>query len=113
MKKFLVLYHVPASAMQQMPDMTPDQHAEGMKQWMDWAQRTGDKLLDMGSPLMGGQEISPGGSVKDSAKDVSGYSIVQAHDMEEAKSLFRGHPHLNGWSPKATVEIHEFMPMNS
>jgi len=111
MKKFLVTYHVPASAMAQMEGATPEQQAEGMKQWMDWAQRTGDHLVDMGTPLMPGQQIHPGNTATNSNREFSGYSILQANDMEEAKTLMNGHPHINGWNKDATIEVSEAMPI--
>ena len=82
-----------------------------MKAWGDWAQRTGSQLVEMGAPLMNGQQISPNGSTANSTKDVAGYSIVQAENMDAAKALFNGHPHINGWNPKATIEVHEVMPI--
>jgi hypothetical protein len=109
MKKFLVTYHVPASAMAQMADSTPEQQAEGMKQWMDWSARVGDHMVDMGSPLMPGQQLTHGGHAEQSNKEFSGYSIIQADDMNQAKSLMDGHPHLNGWHPEATIELSETM----
>ena len=108
MKKFIVLYHSPADAMEQTMNATPEQMAEGMKMWTNWAQKTGDKLVEMGSPLANGQQIRMDGTVKNSDKNVSGYSIIQAESMEDAKALFKGHPHL-GWNPDAYVEIHETM----
>jgi hypothetical protein len=109
MKKFLVTYHVPASAMAQMAGATPEQQAEGMKQWMDWAARAGEHLVDMGSPLMPGQQIHSGGNATQSNKEFSGYSILQAENMEQAKSLLEGHPHINGWNKDATIELSETM----
>ncbi len=38
MKKFLVLYYAPAAeAMKMMGNATPEQKADGMKPWMEWA----------------------------------------------------------------------------
>lgn len=47
----------------------------------------------MGTPLGGGQKLTLSGS-SPSDKDVVGYSFLQAEDMEEAKALLAGHPHL-------------------
>ena len=107
MKKFLVLYHVPAEAMQQTMNVTPEQQAEGMKAWMQWMQKCGDKLVDIGSPLINGLQINNNGETKNSDKQVAGYSILQAENMEEVKSLLKGHPHLSGWHPGTTIEVHE------
>jgi hypothetical protein len=37
MTKFVVTYHAPVEAFDQMKDATPDDMAEGMKAWMAWA----------------------------------------------------------------------------
>src|ERR1700744_1009139 len=99
MKKFLVLYHAPQDAMAQTMNIPADQQAEGMKAWMTWAQKCGDKLVEMGTPLMNGQALHSDGSVNNSSKEVCGYSILQAENMDEAKSLLQGHPHTSGWHP--------------
>ncbi len=111
MKKFIVTYHAPADAMAQTMSMAPEQQAEGMQLWMQWAQRTGDQLVDMGAPLMNGQELNAGGATVNSNRQVSGYSIVQAENMDEAIALFEGHPHISGWHPDATIEVHETMQL--
>jgi hypothetical protein len=107
MKKFLVLYHAPVEALAQTMNVPPEQQAEGMKAWMQWAQRCGDKLVDMGAPLVNGQQLKSDGSVTNSDKKVAGYSILQAENMEEAKSMLEGHPHISGWHPGAVIEVHE------
>ena len=93
-----------------VPDLCPEDLAEGMKAWMQWAQRCGDKLVDLGAPLMNGKQLNPDGTSQNSEKEVSGYSILQAENMEEAKSLLKGHPHLN-WNAYCTIEVHETMPL--
>jgi hypothetical protein len=77
---------------------------------MVWAKKCGDKLVDLGSPLMGGLELMPGGKSKASHKDVNGYSILQAADMNEAKALLQDHPHLS-WNAECSIEVHEAMPL--
>jgi uncharacterized protein (DUF302 family) len=59
---------------------------------------------------MNGQQLSPGGQSKNSSKDVAGYSILQAENLEEAKKLLEGHPHL-GWNASCSIEVHETMPL--
>ena len=51
MKKFIVIYHAPADAMEQTANTSPEDQAKGMEMWMQWAQKCGDKLVDMGAPL--------------------------------------------------------------
>ncbi len=113
MKKYLVLYHAPVTPemMEQMMNRPPEEMAKGMEAWMQWAKKCGDHLVDLGSPLMDGQQITADGNSKNSEKNVGGFSILQANSMEEAKSLLQGHPHMGSWNPAATIEVHEFMPI--
>ena len=110
MKKFVVLYHAPATAMEQMmQNTTPEDAKKGMEGWMTWAQKCGEGLVDLGNPLAGGQRLSPAGSTS-SDKEVTGYSILQAENMDAAKALLQGHPHL-GWNAECAIELHEVMPL--
>jgi len=111
MKKFLVLYHAPAEAMAMMANATDEQKMEGMKPWMAWKETLGNQLLDMGSPLMPGTQMHPDGNEGQSSNDVTGYSMIQAPNMEEAKALLKNHPHLS-WSPGCYIDVHEWIQMN-
>src|SRR5262245_16552774 len=109
MKKYIVLYTSPVEANQQMAEASPEEQAKGMEIWMQWAQRCGDRLVDLGSPLTSGQRLSPTGSTA-SNLNVAGYSVLQAENMEEAKALLQGHPHL-GWNAACAIELYETMPL--
>src|SRR3954452_11932726 len=104
MKKYVVLYTAPVGASQQMAEATPEQQAKGMEAWMQWAQKCGDKIVDLGSPLTDGQKLLPAGSTM-SDLNIVGYSVLQAEDMNEAKTLLQGHPHL-GWNASCTIEVY-------
>ena len=110
MTKFIVLYHAPASAMEQMGQMataSAEETQKAMEPWVVWAERNSSSLVDPGSPLMFGQKLSSSGS-SPSDKQVVGYSILQAENMEAAKALLQGHPHLE-WTEGCEIEIHESM----
>ena len=109
MKKYMVIYHAPMSAAEQMQSATPERMQEGMKAWMAWAEGCGDGLVDMGTPLGGGQKMTESGA-SPSDKSVMGYSVLQAEDMEGAQALLKGHPHL-GWNADCEIEVHESMPL--
>ena len=109
MKKYLVLYTAPIEASQQMAETSPEDQAKGMEAWMQWARRCGDKLVDLGSPLAGGQKLSPAGS-SSSNLNIAGYSVLQAENMDEAKALLKAHPHL-GWNAACAIEVYETMPI--
>jgi len=62
MKKYMVIYHAPASWQEAMPDATPEDMQKGMEAWMAWAKKCGDGLVDMGTPLAGGLKVTTSGS---------------------------------------------------
>ena len=74
---------------------------------MAWAAKCGSALVDFGTPLGGGQKLSKSGS-SPTDNNVVGYSILQAEDMEGAKALLQGHPHLD-WANGCEIEVHESM----
>ena len=110
MKKFVAIYNAPAEAMAKMATATDEEKAAGMKPWMAWKDALGEKLVDMGNPFMPGQRLTSGGEANASGTEITGYSIVQASDLDEAKSLFRNHPHL-GWTDGCTIDLHECVNM--
>ena len=110
MKKFIILYQSPADAIEQSAQLSPEQQAKGMEAWMHWAEKCGDKLIDLGSPLMPGHALNAKGAVNNSMNTISGYSILQAESSDELMNLLEGHPHLN-WNSEASIEIHEAMSM--
>lgn len=110
MKKFVVLYNAPQSAQSQMAESTPEAAQEGMKAWMEWADRAGSGIVDMGSPLGEGREITAtGASEVSSSNHVGGYGILQAEDLAGAESLLEGHPHL--MMPGASIQVYEFLEL--
>jgi len=106
-KKFLIIYHAPFEAMAQMANVPPEQQAAGMALWQAWIERVGNNLIDVGAPLINGKSLRASGSSSPSDKEVSGYSLVVGKNLDEVMSLLENHPHLSGWHPDATIEIHE------
>jgi hypothetical protein len=111
MKKFIVTYHAPTSVMEQMANTPKEDREKGMEQWMIWAQKCGNHLIDMGRPLAAGERIFVGGKSKPSNREVCGYSILQAENVDQAKKLLDGHPHLNGWDKACEIELHEALDL--
>ncbi len=109
MKKFIVIYYAPTSNVEQMSNASPEDMQKVMEPWMAWVARCGDGLVDLGTPLGVGQNLSKSGS-SSSNKNVTGYSILQAEDMEGAKALLKGHPHLD-WGAGCEIEVHESMSL--
>ena len=109
MTKYLVLYHAPAAALEKMREATPEQMKAGMEPWMAWAERCGEGLVDLGTPLSGGRRITATGSAP-SDREVVGYSILQVANAEAAHALLQGHPHLE-WEEGCSIEVHEAQPL--
>ena len=105
MTKYLVLYRAATSAREQMANATPEQAKAGMDAWMAWAQRAGDAIVDLGSPLGDAAHLGAGSS----NGHVGGYSILQADSMDAAEKVLDGHPHLH--MPGASIDVMEFMAM--
>jgi hypothetical protein len=108
MKRFIVLYQAPVSAMEQMANATPEQSKAGMEMWMTWAKKAGNAVVDLGMPLGNGKHVKKG-AVSASTSQVAGYSILQGETIDDITKLLEGHPHL--MMPGFTIEILEALPM--
>ena len=109
MAKFMVLYKAAVSARERLANATPEEVQEGMKLWMDWAQKCGDAIVGLGSPLSGGKTIGSG-SVMDVDSEIGGFSILEAESMDGAVKLLEDHPHL--LTPGgASIEVLQFLSM--
>ena len=108
MTKFVYIYHAPMTPADAMPP--PEQMEAIMGEWMAWGGKVGDGMIDFGTPLAGGVRVSPGGATSASTREVSGYSIIEAEDMEAALNLAKDHPHLN-MPGGCEIEVHECLPV--
>jgi hypothetical protein len=109
MTKFVFLYHAPISPAEAVP-ATPEQVAAVMEQWNLWAGKVGASLLDFGSPLMGGVRVSADGNTSPSTRQVAGYTVLEAADLETALELAKDHPHLK-MPGGCEIEVHEEHPL--
>lgn len=109
MTKFIVLYKMPKTSNWNPEDNDPEAMQAEQAKWMAWAEKCGEGLVDMGSPLGNGHQVGSdeNGTVESS---VGGYSVLQAESMDEAMKLLEGHPHL-GWGEGCEIEVYECMPM--
>lgn len=105
MKKFMVLYMAPASAIEQMMRATPEQAKAGMDAWTSWGDEHSDGIVDMGAPLGKTKKVSEAG-VSDTRNEITGYSIVEGESFDDVARMFAGHPHLM-MGPAASIEILE------
>jgi hypothetical protein len=93
MKKFLLIYHSPKEAMEKYSSMSEDDVKEVMDVWMKWQDVHGDTIVDFGNPVGAQHVVSTSGS-RDESDDVTGYAIIQAENIEEAKKVLENHPSL-------------------
>jgi len=109
MKKFIALYYNTSGAHQSPPDLTEEQKEQMLAPWGAWAQKYGERLLDMGSPIAPASMSGSGDSWSPSKNFVTGYSLVAADSLAEAKKMFEGHPIY--MHPNHAVEISECVPV--
>jgi hypothetical protein len=109
MKKFLVLYMAPLSAMQQAMKVTPEEGKRQMAEWMQWGERHKDSIVDMGAPLGKTKRVTSAGAA-DAHNEFGGYGIMQGESAEAVANIFVGHPHLR-MDKDARIEIIEIVPM--
>ena len=100
MAKFLLVYHGGG-----MPEGEAAQSA-AMAAWGTWFQNLGPALADGGNPTSQAKTIATDGSVSDGggANPASGYSLIEADNMDAAVKLAKGCPVLGGG---ATIEVAE------
>ncbi len=96
MKKFVFLHY---------GFETPTQ--EIMDAWGKWFASIGDKMVDPGSPLGSGREISRTGT-KDlpmGMESLTGYTVINADSIDEAEKIAKGCPMIT------SVRVYEAMSM--
>jgi len=107
MAKFILVYKGPATPME---NITPEAGAQLRQEWEAWMGKVGDALVDAGAPFAGRTGVAGDGSTTN-ASDLTGYTIVEAPTIEEAKVLCDGHPFLSDGTARFVVEIYELAPM--
>ena len=108
MAKYVFIYHAPTTLADATPP-TPEQMEAVMGEWTAWAGRVGDRMVDFGTPLAGGVRVTTDGT-SPSTRQVAGYTILEADDLDAALALAKGHPHLN-MPGGCEIEIHEAQPV--
>ncbi|WP_197918594.1 YciI family protein [Thiosulfatihalobacter marinus] len=104
MPKFMMIYHGGGR-----PD-SPEEGEKVMAAWMAWMGGIGENLVDGGNPAGMSKTVTATG-VEDNggANPVSGYTLINAADMDAAIEIAKGCPILEGG--QGTVEIAEAMEM--
>lgn len=104
MTKYIYVYHGGTA-----PD-SPEESQKVMAEWMAWFGEMGDAVVDGGNPLGTSKTVSAGGVADDGgANPASGYTIVNANDMDAAVAMAKGCPMVK--SGNGSVEVAECMDM--
>jgi hypothetical protein len=111
MKKFLALYLVPVSVIDEWAKTDPEKRkvAEEKMQgeWGTWMGAHSRMIISTDAGGKTKQVTATG--VSDTRNDIMLYSIVEAESHEAAAKLFENHPHLQ--IPQSSIEIMEIRPM--
>ena len=104
MPKFIFAYHGGGK-----PE-TPEEGAAEMAKWEAWLGGMGGSCADMGAPVGMSKTVSAQGVADNGgANPLSGYSVVEAADVDAACEMAKGCPILDGG--KGTVEVAPIMEM--
>jgi hypothetical protein len=95
MHDYLLVYHV-------TDDYVPGKPGT-LNVWQTWFDQLGDRLLDSGKPVTVAESLN---SLNGSGR-LSGYSIIQAPDLDTAVTLAHGCPNL---AESGSIEIGELRP---
>jgi hypothetical protein len=88
---------------------TPAEGAGIMAKWEAWMGGLGAALVNPGNPLGKAKTLSSAGVSDDGGSNpLTGFSIVEADDMDAALAMARGCPHLEF---DGTIEVAEAMRM--
>lgn len=107
MPKYIMLYRGAATDMSQM---TQEQSQEEMDRWGAWMGKIGPALADPGAPFGEGASVVDDGS-DGSPVELSGYTIVEADDMDAARALTDGHPYIREGEGNYAIDLFELIPM--
>ncbi len=109
MKKFLILYFSPTSAEERIGQAGMDKMKASMAEWMEWKDRHGDALVDFGSPVKPSKKLDKG-AVEEDQGWTTGYSLIQAEDLDQAVEIMKDHPNFK--NPEGPgIEILEYVSM--
>jgi hypothetical protein len=110
MKKYLVMYMAPASAIDtMMQNMTPEISKAHNDSWMRWMEENKSSIVDQGNMLGKNKRVSSAGVV-DVRNDMTGYSMIEAESADAAAEIVKTNPMLQ--MAEAYIEVTEIMPMS-
>jgi hypothetical protein len=107
MARFMLIYKGEATDVSTMP---PDEAEAVMQKWGEWMGKVGAGLVDVGAPFGPGASVVDDGNTR-TPVPASGYSIVEAPDLDSAVALADGHPYLSEGAGDFAIDIFELQPV--
>ncbi len=102
MPQFIFAYHSG-----KIPE-DPEEGAKLMARWQAWMAGPGDGMVNPGHPVGKSSTVSSSGVTNDGGSNpLSGFSLVEADNIEAAIEIAKGCPHIEHGS----IEIAETMEM--
>jgi len=87
---------------------SPEAGAALMAKWTAWLTELGDSVASPGHPVGKSKTVSAQGVADNGGPDpLSGFSILQAKDIDSALAMAKSCPHLE----HGTIEVAEMMDM--
>lgn len=102
MAQYIILY----LGSDQPPSADFDPAASKAK-WGQWVQELGAAAVNPGTPMMHSKIVSPNGVTDAGKQGSTGYTIVEAADMDAAIEMAKGCPYLE----MGSLEVAELMQM--
>ncbi len=77
-------------------DMSNEEGMRQMQRWKSWIASLGDAVVNPGTPLAHTRVVGEDGSVTeaDAAQRITGFSVVQADDLDAAMAMAKQCPYL-------------------
>jgi hypothetical protein len=107
MPQFMLVYRGEAT---DMSAMTPEEGKAVLDKWQAWMGKVGNALADVGAPFGESTSLVDNGKSRAAAAS-SGYSIVEANDLDHAKKLADGHAYLSEGKGNYAIDIYELKPV--
>ena len=107
MSKYMMIYRGQAT---DMSAMSEEEGKAVMAKWGVWMEKVGSGLVDVGTPFGPGATLVDNGRTGTPAQ-VTGYSIVEAGNLDAAKAMADGHPYLSEGKGNYSIDIFELMPV--
>ncbi|RYE60475.1 MAG: hypothetical protein EOP20_02425 [Hyphomicrobiales bacterium] len=104
MPKYVLAYHGG-----KMPE-SPEEGEKVMAAWNTWIAKMGSHMVDVGNPTSAAKTVGADGKISDGggANPLSGYSIIEAANLDEAAMMAQGCPQI---AAGGTIQVAETIAM--